>query len=128
LLTRVKDVMRKETAVPFVQTGSLLSDALVEMTAKGLGLTAIVNAAHEPIGVFTDGDLRRAFACGIQASTAIVDEVMHKSPLCIAANQLAIEAVDIMEQKKINGLLVTDETGKLVGAFNMHDILIAKVI
>jgi arabinose-5-phosphate isomerase len=91
-------------------------------------LTAIVNTAHQPIGVFTDGDLRRAFARGIQANTAIVDDVMHSSPLCIQANQLAIEAVEVMEQKKINGLLVTDETGQLVGAFNMHDILIAKVI
>jgi arabinose-5-phosphate isomerase len=128
LLTRVKDVMRKDPAIPFVQSGSMLSDALVEMTAKGLGLTAIVNTAHQPIGVFTDGDLRRAFARGIQANTAIVDDVMHSSPLCIQANQLAIEAVEVMEQKKINGLLVTDETGQLVGAFNMHDILIAKVI
>ena len=128
LLTRVKDVMRKDVAIPFVQSGSLLSEALVEMTAKGLGLTAIVNTAHHPIGVFTDGDLRRAFARGIQANTAIVDDVMHPSPMCMQANQLAIEAVEVMEQKKINGLLVTDETGKLVGAFNMHDILISKVI
>jgi arabinose-5-phosphate isomerase len=128
LLTRVKDVMRQDTAIPFVPSGSLLSVALIEMTAKGLGLTAIVNAAHQPIGIFTDGDLRRAFGRGIQANSAIVDDVMHKAPLCMQANQLAIEAVEIMEQKKINGLLVTDESGRLVGAFNMHDILIAKVI
>lgn len=128
LLTRVKDVMRIDDAIPMVQQDVLLSAALIEMTSKGLGLTAIVNAAHEPIGIFTDGDLRRAFANGIHADTAKISDVMHANPNSIHVDNLAIEAVDMMEQKKINGLLVIDDAGKLVGAFNMHDLLKAKVV
>ncbi len=128
LLTRVKDVMRVDKAIPSVFADALLSAALIEMTDKGLGLTAIVNANFEPIGVFTDGDLRRAFANGIHANTAKISDVMHQSPNTIHANQLAVEAVELMENKKINGLLVTNDAGKLVGAFNMHDLLKAKVV
>jgi arabinose-5-phosphate isomerase len=128
LLTRVKDVMRSGSAVPSVKDGELLSTALTEMTKKGLGFTAIVNAAKQPIGVFTDGDLRRTFAKGIYTSSAKISDVMHANPNTIHANQLAIEAVEIMEKKKISGLLVVDDAGKLVGAFNMHDLLKAKVV
>lgn len=128
LLTRIKDVMRSGSAIPVVKDGELLSAALTEMTKKGLGLTAIVNERKQPIGIFTDGDLRRTFAKGIYTSSAKIADVMHGKPTTIHANQLAIEAVELMEQKKINGLLVVDDEGKLVGAFNMHDILKAKVI
>jgi arabinose-5-phosphate isomerase len=98
------------------------------MTKKGLGLTAIVNAAKQPIGVFTDGDLRRMFAKGIYTNSAKIKDVMHLKPSTIHSNQLAIEAVELMEQKKINALLVVNDAGKLVGAFNMHDLLKAKVV
>ncbi len=128
LLTRVKDVMRIGEAIPSVSADVLLSAALIEMTNKGLGLTAVVNASFEPIGVFTDGDLRRAFANGIHANTAKISDVMHPNPNSINANQLAVEAVELMESKKINGLLVINDAGKLVGAFNMHDLLKAKVV
>lgn len=128
LLTRVKDIMRSGNAVPKVKDGELLSVALTEMTKKSLGFTAIINASKEPIGVFTDGDLRRTFAKGIYTRTAKINDVMHVSPSMINANQLAVEAVEIMEQKKINGLLVVDDAGKLIGAFNMHDLLKAKVV
>ena len=128
LLVRVKDVMRIGVAVPSVQIDALLKDALIEMTQKGLGLTAVVNAFNQPIGIFTDGDLRRAFAQGINANNATIKDVMHNQPNTINANQLAIEAIELMEMKKINGLLVTDEKGLLVGAFNMHDLLKAKVV
>ena len=128
LLTRVKDVMRVGAAIPSVQEGTLLSAALIEMTNKGLGLTAVINAAGRPIGIFTDGDLRRAFASGINANSAKIADVMHKNPNTINASQLAIEAVEMMDHKKINGLLVVDDTGTLVGAFNMHDLLKAKVV
>ena len=128
LLTRVKDIMRKGNAVPSISEGELLSSALTEMTKKGLGLTAIINDAKQPIGVFTDGDLRRMFAKGIYTNSAKIAEVMHLKPNIINANQLAVEAVEIMDQKKINGLLVVDDAGKLVGAFNMHDLLKAKVV
>jgi len=128
LLLRVKDVMRTGNAIPSIYDGELLSVALTEMTKKGLGLTAIINAAKQPIGIFTDGDLRRTFAKGIYTNSAKIADVMHANPNTIHMNQLAIEAVELMEQKKINGLLVVDDAGKLVGAFNMHDILKAKVI
>ena len=128
LLTRVKDVMRVGDAVPAVAEEAMLSIALTEMTQKGMGLTAVIDGENKPIGIFTDGDLRRAFANGTHANTAKITDVMHASPNTINVNQLAVEAVEMMEVKKINGLLVIDEAGKLVGAFNMHDLLKAKVV
>jgi arabinose-5-phosphate isomerase len=128
LLTRVKDIMRLGDAVPSVSENTTLSDALLEITKKGMGLTAIVDEKFHPIGIFTDGDLRRTFANGVNASTTKILEVMHANPSTISANQLAVEALELMEAKKINGLLVTDDVGKLVGAFNMHDLLKAKVV
>lgn len=128
LLTRVKDVMRVGHAIPAVAKEAMLSVALTEMTQKGLGLTAVIDAENKPIGIFTDGDLRRAFANGTHANTAKIADVMHASPNMINANQLAVEAVEMMETYKINGLLVIDDAGKLVGAFNMHDLLKAKVV
>ena len=128
LLTRVKDIMRTGNSIPKVKDGELLSTALTEMTNKGLGFTAIVNQAKEPIGIFTDGDLRRTFNKGIHTRTAKINDVMHTNPSTINTNQLAVEAVDMMEQKKINSLIVVDDAGKLVGAFNMHDLLKAKVV
>ena len=128
LLTRVKDVMRTGHAIPSINDGELLSAALTEMTKKGLGLTAVVNVDKQPVGVFTDGDLRRMFAKGIYTNSAKINDVMHLKPNTIGSNQLAIEAVELMEQKKINALLVVDDAGKLVGAFNMHDLLKAKVV
>ena len=128
LLIRVKDVMRIGSAIPSVKDGELLSAALTEMTKKGLGLTAVLNEKKQPVGVFTDGDLRRTFAKGIFTQSVKINEVMHNNPNTIHANELAVEAVDIMEQKKINGLLVVDDSGKLVGALNMHDLLKAKVV
>lgn len=128
LLTRVKDVMRTGDAVPAVAEDAMLSAALTEMTEKGLGLTAVINAQNQPIGIFTDGDLRRAFANGTHANTAKIAEVMHAKPNTIHANQLAVEAVERMEVNKINGLLVVNDAGELVGAFNMHDLLKAKVV
>ena len=128
LLLRVKDVMRIGQEIPSVQVDVLLTDALIEMTEKGLGLTAVLNALNQPIGIFTDGDLRRVFATGINANSAMIKDVMHSQPNIIHVNALAIEAVELMESKKINGLLVTNEIGALVGAFNMHDLLKAKVV
>ncbi len=128
LLTRVKDIMHEGKHVPCVPISMQLAEALLEMTAKNLGFTAIVDAENKPIGIFTDGDLRRAFANGVDANTSNITEVMHKNPNTIHCNRLAVEALEMMEQKKINGLLVVDDTGKLVGAFNMHDLLKAKVV
>lgn len=128
LLTRVKDIMRTGDAVPYVFDKTLLAEALIEITQKNLGFTAVVNDDHALVGIFTDGDLRRVFATGINAASTNIAEVMHKNPNTIAAEKLAAEAVEIMENKKINGLLVTDDSNKLVGAFNMHDLLKAKIV
>lgn len=128
LITRVKDVMRTGDDVPFVQEHAPLSDALTEMTQKSLGLTAVVNTAHQVTGIFTDGDLRRVFAKGVSIENTKIADVMHPEPSTIASDKLAAEAVELMEHKKINGLLVVDANNKLLGAFNMHDLLKAKIV
>jgi len=128
LLVHVCDVMRTGVGVPHVPEHASLAEALLEMSNKGLGLTAVVNAEHQPVGIFTDGDLRRAFAQNVNVMTAKILDVMHANPSTIHQDQLAIAAVEIMEQRKINGLLVVDDAGHLVGALNMHDLLLAKVV
>jgi arabinose-5-phosphate isomerase len=128
LLTRVKDIMHTGDAVPCVLPYTKLSAAIQEMSAKGMGFTAIIDEQQRLLGIFTDGDLRRAFASGIQADAVDIARVMHTNPSTVKASQLAIEAVELMEQKKINGFLVVDDVHQLVGAFNMHDLLKAKVV
>ncbi len=128
LLTRIKDVMRSGDKIPVVRSDTPLSEAITEMTIKGMGFTAIIDDQFRPIGIFTDGDLRRAFTDGLDASTTAIGKVMHANPHAIQAQQLAIEAVELMEEKKVNALLVTDIDGKLIGAFNINDLLKAKVI
>ena len=128
LLIHVNDLMRTGTQVPQVTINATLSEGLLEMTRKGLGLTAIVDSNNMPIGIFTDGDLRRAFEQKVDVATSGIKDVMHQNPSTIHQNKLAIEAVEMMEQRKINALLVTDDAGVLVGALNMHDLLLAKVV
>jgi arabinose-5-phosphate isomerase len=128
LLIHVKDLMRTGDNIPQVFTDASLQQGLLEMSRKGLGLTAIVDASNTPVGIFTDGDLRRAFEQNVNVATASIADVMHQHPLTIHQDKLAIEAVEIMEQRKINALLVTNDAGILVGALNMHDLLLAKVV
>jgi len=128
LLVLVKNVMRSGNAVPSVSIQATVKDALLEMSQKGLGMTAIVDAEYKPLGVFTDGDLRRAFESGVNITDCTVNDVMRMKPLTIAPEQLAVDAVGIMEQKKVTALLVVNTEGILVGALNMHDLLIAKVV
>jgi len=128
LLIHVNDLMRTGNKIPIVDCNASLSHGLLEMTRKGLGLTAIVNENNEPIGIFTDGDLRRAFEKNVNVGTSSIQDVMHQNPLTIHQDKLAIEAVEIMEQHKVNALLVTNYDGILVGALNMHDLLLAKVV
>ncbi len=128
LLVHVADVMRSGEQVPSVMQGAALSEGLLEMSRKGLGMTAIVDADGRPAGIFTDGDLRRAFENGVNVAETKIDAVMHPAPLTIVPSRLAVEAVELMESRKINGLLVVDAQGKLVGALNMHDLLRAKVV
>jgi arabinose-5-phosphate isomerase len=128
LLIHVNDLMRTGHDIPQVSADASLSQGLLEMTRKGLGLTAIVDANNIPIGIFTDGDLRRAFEQHVNVTTSSIKDVMHKNPLTIHQDKLAIEAVEMMELHKINALLVTNDSGTLVGALNMHDLLLAKVV
>lgn len=128
LLVHVYDVMRTGGATPQVSVNASLAEGLLEMSRKGLGLTAIVDENNKPIGIFTDGDLRRAFEQNINVSSAKISDVMHQNPMTIRQHQLAIEAVEMMEQRKINGLLVVNDMDVLVGALNMHDLLLAKVV
>ncbi len=128
LLIRIQDIMRQGTAIPSVSMKASLKDALIEMSRKGLGMTAIVDDQNKAVGVFTDGDLRRAFENGIDINHSNIHDVMHKNPQNISPERLAVEAVEIMEQRKITALLVVNQQGELIGAINMHDLLIAKVV
>jgi arabinose-5-phosphate isomerase len=124
----VSDLMRTGERIPQVLSDATLQQGLLEMSRKGLGLTAIVDANNAPIGIFTDGDLRRAFEQNVNVATASIADVMHPNAFTIHQDKLAIEAVELMEQHKINALLVTNDAGILVGALNMHDLLLAKVV
>lgn len=128
LLTHVRDVMRTGEAIPSVPRGASLAAALIEMSAKGMGMTAIVDEENRASGIFTDGDLRRALERVADLRGTVIDSVMGRSPRTIAPDRLAVEAVQLMEQFKINQLLVVDAAAKLVGALNMHDLMRAKVI
>ena len=128
LLTHVSDVMRSGKAVPQVPENALLADALMEMTRAGMGMTAIVGAGERIIGIYTDGDLRRSLASGCNFSTARVADVMSRGPKTIHPEALAVEAAEMMERLRISQLLVADREGRLVGALNHHDLMLAKVI
>jgi arabinose-5-phosphate isomerase len=128
LLLHVGDIMHKGDATPRVRSDASLRDALMEMTAKGLGMTAVVDEEDRIIGIYTDGDLRRSLDQGVDVHSATVAAVMTPGSVTITADRLAAEAVQLMDEKKINALLVTDETHRLVGALNMHDLLRAGVV
>ncbi len=128
LLLRVSDLMHKDDGVPVVGENTLIRDALLEITRKGLGMTAVVNADGKLIGIYTDGDLRRTLDLEIDIRTATITSVMNKTPKTIRPQLLAAEAVALMEEKKINGVIVVDEARRPVGALNMHDLLKAGVV
>ena len=128
LLTHVRDVMRTGEQIPVVQANCSLVAALLEITAKGIAMTAVVDSEQHLLGVFTDGDLRRLLERLHNFSDVNIADVMHKNPRTIGADKLAVEAVKLMETHRINQLLVTDEHGKLVGALHIHDLTRAKVI
>ncbi|WP_148717197.1 KpsF/GutQ family sugar-phosphate isomerase [Chitinolyticbacter meiyuanensis] len=127
LLIRVRDLMHTGEAVPVVDSGVSLRDALLEISRKGLGMTAVVDADGQLSGIFTDGDLRRALDRGIDVHATAVADVMTRNPVTIGADQLASEAVAIMEKRRCNGLLVTEKS-RVAGAINMHDLLRARVL
>ncbi|HVJ74352.1 MAG TPA: KpsF/GutQ family sugar-phosphate isomerase [Casimicrobiaceae bacterium] len=129
LLTRVSDVMRSGTALPQVRSGATLAEAIVEMSGKGMGMTAVVDADRRVHGIFTDGDLRRAVARVRDVAAARVDDLMTRTPRMIAADRLAIDCVELMETPpKVSQLLVVDAAGVLVGALHLHDLFRARVV
>ena len=128
LLTRVRDVMRSGAAVPSVSISATLPEAVLEVSAKRMGMTAVLDADGAIAGIFTDGDLRRALAHVTDFKTAWVRDVMSPHPAVIAADALAAEAVHLMETRKVNQLLAIDQDGRLAGALNMHDLFQAKAV
>jgi arabinose-5-phosphate isomerase len=128
LLTHVRDVMRSGDEAPRVAETATLSAAITEITRGRMGMTAIVDREQRVIGIFTDGDLRRALNKGIDVHASKVAAAMTPGPRTIGPEKLAAEAVQIMEQYKVNQLLVVDAGQRLVGALNMHDLFKAKVI
>lgn len=127
LLLRISDVMHTGEALPKVFPSSTVRDALLEISAKGLGMTAVVDADDTLLGIFTDGDLRRLLDQRLDLHTTEIGDVMGKKPSTVDADLLAAEGLKMMEEKKINGLLVT-ENQTLIGALNMHDLLKAGVM
>jgi len=128
LLVHVRDVMHTGDALPVVQEGTPFKEALLEMTRKKLGMTAVVDAAGSLVGVFTDGDLRRCLDNDLNVATTRIEAVMTRSPKIISEDVLAAEAALFMQERQINGLLAVDQDGRLTGAFNMHDLLRAGVV
>ena len=128
LLTHVSDVMRSGDAVPQVLPESSFTALMREMSAKGLGASAVVDDSQRVLGIFTDGDLRRLVEKGVDLRNLTAADVMHVDPRTIRADSLAVEAVAMMEQYRINSVLVVDEAGTLCGALNTNDLMRAKVI
>ncbi|GAB0111643.1 KpsF/GutQ family sugar-phosphate isomerase [Pseudoalteromonas distincta] len=128
LLLTLKDVMHSGINTPIITISQTIKDALIEMSAKGLGMTAVINDNKELAGIFTDGDLRRILEQRIDIHTTPINIVMTKS--CTTATQdiLAAEALNIMENKRINGLIVVNEKNHPIGALNMQDLLKAGVL
>ena len=128
LLTLVRDIMRQDGDVPAVPLSATFVDLMREISAKGLGATAVVSDQREVLGVFTDGDLRRAVESGADLRQRTAQELMRAKPRTIGVEALAAEAADLMEQHRISCLFVIDDQGRLCGALNTHDLMRAKVI
>ena len=128
LLLHVGDIMHQGEKIPQVGEQATISQALMEMTAKGLGMTAVVDGEGHISGVFTDGDLRRTLDRGVDLHSTAVTEVMTRGGITTQSQSLAAEALKLMEDNKISGLLVVDEDSHVIGALNMHDLLRAGVV
>ncbi len=128
LLTHVFDVMRKGNEIPTVPVDASMAEAILEITRKRLGMTAVLGKDEKLVGIFTDGDLRRTIELVRDPKSTSIGDIMSTSPQTIGPKSLAVEAVEIMERRKVNQLLVVDDEGALVGALNMHDLFRAKVV
>ena len=128
LLLRLNDIMHTGQRLPIVFEQALIKDALVEMSLKGLGMTAVVGKNHQLIGLFTDGDLRRILDEEIDIHRDVITSVMTPLPTTATADMLAAQALKIMEDQKINGLIIVNENNIPVGAMNMHDLLSSGIL
>ncbi len=128
LLIRVRDVMHVGSDIPCVDSNVAVREALIEMTAKKLGMTAVTDNAGKLLGIFTDGDLRRLLERAIDIHTTLICDVIRSGCSTVHPDTLATESVRIMEERRINSLLVVDENEQLIGALNMHDLLRAGVV
>ena len=128
LLLHIRDVMQTGEAVPVVAEDALLTEALMEISRKRMGMTAVVDGEGRLAGLFTDGDLRRALDAGADVRATRIGEVMTRSPRTIGADALAVEAARLMEDHKISGLVVVDGDRRIHGALNIHDLLRARVV
>lgn len=128
LLLHIRDVMHTDAEIPRVADSAVLREALMEISQKRMGMTAIVDSEGHLAGLFTDGDLRRALDAGADIRHTLIAEVMTREPRTIGADALAIEAAQLMESHKISGLIVVDEANRVVGALNIHDLLRARVV
>ncbi|HEX9180169.1 MAG TPA: KpsF/GutQ family sugar-phosphate isomerase [Burkholderiales bacterium] len=128
LLTHVRDVMRTGAQIPSVPDTATLADAILEISRKGLGMTAILDPAGRLAGIYTDGDLRRTLEKSMDLKSLKVAEVMTRNPRTIGPDRLAVEAVKLMDECSINQLLVTDTRRRVLGALNMHDLMKAGVL
>lgn len=128
LLLKVEEIMHKQDAVPTITHKSTLKEALVEMTRKKLGMTSIVDDHGKLIGIFTDGDVRRAFDQYADVHKTIIHEVMTSNPKTIPCDMLAAEALNLMEKHKITSLVVADNHKHPIGIIHIHDILLAGVV
>lgn len=128
LLLMLKDIMHSGDALPIVTEQCTIKDALIEMSAKGLGMTTVVDAKQQLVGLFTDGDLRRILEQRVDIHSGVISQVMTKNCTTAKENMLAAEALNIMEQKRINGLIIINEQNQPIGALNMQDLLKAGVL
>lgn len=128
LLLHVSDIMHTGDAVPQTDESVLISEALIEMSAKGLGMTAVTNGQQQIVGIFTDGDLRRVLAQEINIHTQPLSDYVTRNCKMGRPDMLAAEALELMQRYKINALLITDDKQQLQGAINMHDLLRAGVV
>lgn len=128
LLLRVSDVMRSGSAVPTVSAEASVFQALEEISRKGMGMTAVLDASGRAVGIFTDGDLRRLIERKGDIRSLSVTEGMSRNPRHISAQALAVDAAALMDQYRLNQMLVADSAGQLLGALHMHDLMAAKVV
>ena len=128
LLIRMRDVMRQGADLPVVSPEATVAEATREISRGGIGIAIVIDAERRVVGVFTDGDLRRAIVGGRDLGTLTVADVMTRTPRTISADKLTAEAVEMMEKHRINQLPVIDAEGRLIGALNMHDLFRAKAL